>query len=917
MPLEIKRLRSFIHEKIPLELRFDLDILSRRRDLRGEEKQEEIIKLFRKYDIGNISQLGPGTNRYGLKLDGFVIKVATDRDGKVDNWKEFKMAKVLFPRVPRTHEVSENGSLLIAEYVQPFESYSEMLKYADQIREILREISSVCLIGDVGITSKNYANWGLRVGTNEVVCLDFAYVYDVTSDLFICRHCHANVMLMPNKDYTKLVCPNPACQKETLFEDIRAMISNEYHMEQIGDLSNEGYLMSSSDVPTELDDNKSNYLKRKKRNNKIKKEDINKNIEENKEDIDMFKNEVTLNAVTTDLPPHRFQGMVINAVNITDDNKVVATVDVDLKPEQILEPEVPQNTVETLVIDEEEFDDDSTVVFSAKIDDQSKLSKIQKSEKEIDDDNEPIEQVVFRRKFCDESNRAISILANKMAETLHSKAAYDELRNTIKNKKMLPEQYYREVSAAIFKSLGSFLMFDELEIDNPKTSGTHKELRANYELVNSNEYPDKQYQVLRMIERIYNTKMINVKEDFEDVVDIYNSIYGTPSIGCSEDYGPLDFSDTWAQMCMERLASKIGMDSSGRKIFKDQLINLWNDDEFDYNEDDNTVNESDDEILEPEVPQNTVETLVIDEEEDEEEFDYDEDTSNLSVEINYQDNNEIIVRLISEDAFGPINIPIYANIEKIDISKPSINMVDIRNDYWDWLAHMVPDIMFRTSNPDKYLHFNKDPFGEWQCHIVIIGKEDKDYIMGVFMVSEIYIDNSPVIDDENISTIDIYKTIKQLNKLVLDTIGNTCISHRLRSLSCKDLIHDESYINEVMVVENNDEEDEFDYNEDDNTVNESDDEILEPEVPQNTVETLVIDEEEDEVNELENAAIAALLEENKNPTVIEEEIQTTAEFIKSDTVVEVKNDNEHQVITDTNSTNEEEGVIIPQRRKRR
>ena len=902
--MEVKRLRSFIHEKIPLELRFDLDIISRRRDLRGEEKQEEIIKLFRKYDIGNISQLGPGTNRYGLKLDGFVIKVATDHDGKVDNWKEFKMAKVLFPRVPKTHEVSENGSLLIAEYVQPFESYSEMLKYSDQIREILREISSVCLIGDVGITSKNYANWGLRVGTDDVVCLDFAYVYDVTSDLFICRHCHANVMLMPNKDFTKLVCPNPACQKETLFEDIRSMISNEYHMEQIGDLSKEGYLMYSSDVPTELDDNKSNYLKRKKRNNKIKKEDVNKNIEEDKEDITMFKNEINLDTITINLPPHKFQGISINAINITDDNrtddnKVVSTVEVSTEPE-----ELSQDMIESTVIDEDEddFEDDSSVVFSAKIDDQSEILKIQKGQKEIINDDEPIEQpeyVVFRRQFCNESHKAISILANKMAETLHGKAAYDELRNTIKNKKLLPEQYYKEVSTAVFKSLGSFLMFDELEIDNPRSSGTHKELRANYELVNSNEYPDEQYQVLRMIERIYNTKLINMKEDFEEIVDVYNSIYGIPSVEFSEDYGPLNFSDTWAQMCMERLASKIGMDSSGRKIFKEQLINLWKDD-LDDDEDDGTVNESDED---EELSQDMIESTVIDEDED----DFEDDPPNLSVEINYQDNNEIIVRLISEDAFGSINIPMYANIEKIDISTKSINTVDIRNGYWDWLAHMVPDLMFRTSDPDKYLQFNKDPFEEWQCHIVIIGKEDKDYIMGVFMVSKIYIDYP----DE--STIDFYNVLYKLNKLVSDTIGNTWISHRFRSLSCKDLIHSEDYINEVMIY------DEEDDDEDDGTVNESDED---EELSQDMIESTVIDEDEDDfekaedvVEELEDAAIAALLEK-KNDT-IEEETQMTVKFTESNNIVEVENTNKDQTVIVSNSINEEEGVIIPRRRRRR
>ena len=90
-----KILRSLVQEIIPFGLRVDLDLLSRRRDIHNKEKHQELILLLRKYGIDDIVQLGPGTNRYTIRLKGYVIKFATDADGKIDNAKEFAMAKLL------------------------------------------------------------------------------------------------------------------------------------------------------------------------------------------------------------------------------------------------------------------------------------------------------------------------------------------------------------------------------------------------------------------------------------------------------------------------------------------------------------------------------------------------------------------------------------------------------------------------------------------------------------------------------------------------------------------------------------------------------------------------------------------------------------------------------------------------------
>ena len=260
-----KILRSLIHEKFPIDFRVEIYKLCLRRDIFNKEKQEELINLLRKYDIANFVQLGSGTNRYALKIDGFVIKFATDHDGIIDNLKEFKMAKRLYPYVIKVFEVAKNGTMLVCEYVQPFDSYYEMMGKQDTIREILQHMSTAYLIGDVGISEKNFSNWGTRIGTEVPVCLDFAYVYTVSSSLFICNFCQTNSMLVPDQNFYELYCSNKTkCGRKVKFEDIRSRIGNDVHNHEIGDLSEEGYLLAESNVLTLLDIERSNYLSKEK-----------------------------------------------------------------------------------------------------------------------------------------------------------------------------------------------------------------------------------------------------------------------------------------------------------------------------------------------------------------------------------------------------------------------------------------------------------------------------------------------------------------------------------------------------------------------------------------------------------------------------------------------------------------------------
>ena len=592
----VKTLRSLIQEKFPMELRVKIELLSRRRDITNKEKQDELFKLLREYEIENIVPLGPGTNRYAFKLNGFVIKVATDHDGKIDNLKEFKMAKRLYPYVTKTYEVSENGTLLVAEYIQPFSSYGEMLNYADKIREILTKLSSVYLIGDVGITSKNFANWGLRIGGTEPVCLDFAYVYEVSSELFICKHCKSGSMLVPNKDFTELVCPQPGCGKKYLFEDIRSKIGNDIHRHEIGDLTEEGYLLSESNVTTELSTGRSNYLVRK-----IK--------PSSKKSIPEKKEEIVLDNFVMEHEPSYYNGINGNSKYFKEDVKMA---NMDLLREA--------------AADVAKRSSDGGLVIRAKA--------------------------------------------------------------TLVNKKPRREQRHDVKPIAV--------QAEETTVEQP------------------------------------------VEETFDE---------GEESTLATDATGSV----------LPDLSGSYSMNESSEEETPE------------FDEDGNYTDEG-------------------------------SDTKFLSVEI-YPDDDVDVIKVKSSEAFGDVSIPFYTKLSDIDLSKNVPSVADDRNGIWDWLIHMVPDIMFYTQNPDRYLEINEYDIEEDQTHAVILDENEGTYIMGIYFIEGIWM----VDDDGNGHQVTDKDLLARLNKLIKEDIGYSRMSHLERSLTMKELIRTEESILESIVQEVSDE----------------------------------------------------------------------------------------------------------------
>ncbi len=836
-----KALRSLIHEVLPLDLRVELELLSRRRDIINEEKQEEILTLMRNYDIHNVVPLGPGTNRYAAKIEGFVVKFATDHDGKIDNFKEFKLAKRFFPDVSKIHEVSRNGSLLVAEYIIPFQSYSEMLKYADKIREKLRRISSVYLIGDVGISSVNYANWGLRVGTDEPTCLDFAYAYEVSSELFVCRACKSGGMLVPDKDFVNLHCS--ACGKRYSFEDIRGRIGNDLHNHEIGDLTEEGYVMTDSGIITQLDCQRSNYLIKKLNKKKVSEDDsdiVQDPVEESFDQIDVNnKEEKTMNG--QELMNHYVEskiGVTVTGAKVVDDEKPLTRKPAPIKPDKatisarvvsarVMEPDeaVPEATPAYTTSDTTTASQDG-LAFSGSINNDDNTEVIEAQEVIESNVQEETEEEVYDtedEEFDDESflinlKDHISEVSNRVGNFVKDGNLFDTVKATIIDYNMQPRTFYKSVQNCVFRSLMMFFNFTEREVPNKSGKGTHKDFEAPTTI--SPETHD----TLNFIKFMTMTpELSSINIDDPSIIDAFLDIYSEDMWG---------FQAEWIPYLKERIKIKIPVREDGVNLIADCIMSNWcRSDEaadvIDDSEGDDTEYEEeiDDGVVPEEVRINidnndfmVTKTFVpapntpdmsseeIDDDDDEDEYesddteddDYDDEATYLTVDI-FPDDDFDIVRVISDDVFGSISIPFYTKLEELSIDNHK-NLVDDRNGHWDWLSGMVPDLMFRCEDPEPWLRGNELECKENQTHIIILKKEDTgSYIMGIFYVGGIYIYDEGVpsanFDDD---------LLERLNVLLERSICITPISHLKRSISEEDIIYPEEYIQVYFSDENGD-----------------------------------------------------------------------------------------------------------------
>lgn len=205
---------------LPLDLKCKLAEVPLQKGMRATSRRDKVIELLDEYKI-NWVQLGTGTNRYIVKYDGYALKIALDQEGIADNKQEFAICESLMPNVAYAYEISSGGHLLVASYCPAFSTANEMYLHRNAISNILQNWSKRYLLGDVGISSVNFANWGLAPG-GRPVCIDYAYIFPVGINVFKCI-CGNQSMEFATGDFTKYRCTK--CKKEYEDRELRAKIS--------------------------------------------------------------------------------------------------------------------------------------------------------------------------------------------------------------------------------------------------------------------------------------------------------------------------------------------------------------------------------------------------------------------------------------------------------------------------------------------------------------------------------------------------------------------------------------------------------------------------------------------------------------------------------------------------------------------
>ena len=219
---------------LPENLKVDIAAVVHQWGMSASHRRDAILEAFNDYKTP-VQELGTGTNRLAVKYSNFALKIALDDEGIDDNRQEWVMSDRLKPGAAEAFEIScgivknndntfeiTGGHLLVADYVPALTSYGEMMLHQNEILAILSRWSKTCLLGDVGLTKKNFANWGMK--GNVIKCIDYAYVYPVDMSLFTCKCGSLNLEPERGK-FTDYICKD--CKTKYSASELRGRITNE------------------------------------------------------------------------------------------------------------------------------------------------------------------------------------------------------------------------------------------------------------------------------------------------------------------------------------------------------------------------------------------------------------------------------------------------------------------------------------------------------------------------------------------------------------------------------------------------------------------------------------------------------------------------------------------------------------------
>lgn len=184
----------------------------------NNERADYIEKLLS--PLGFV-ELGTGTNRIAFRKDGYVFKIALDRRGFVDNISEYYRSIEMPDVLAKVYET--NRTIIVCEYVNLL-SEEEFLTNKDEIKQVLDRLSARYVMGDLGLTQKNYCNWGYRAN-GDIVALDFAYLYPIKGNESV-MVCGCGGDIVPNSTYTGYKCNNPKCGIEYTASELHNYMTN-------------------------------------------------------------------------------------------------------------------------------------------------------------------------------------------------------------------------------------------------------------------------------------------------------------------------------------------------------------------------------------------------------------------------------------------------------------------------------------------------------------------------------------------------------------------------------------------------------------------------------------------------------------------------------------------------------------------
>lgn len=236
-------------QSLPADLRYSLGEVSYQIGMPPEARKQRCLDAFKAFNVP-VKDIGTGTNRFIVRYDGYVIKIGLDAEGVADNKQEWVMSPRLAPNVAPAHEISKGGHLLVASYAPAFSNLQEFMAYRKQIIPILQSWGASYLLGDVGLTAKNYANWGVLMG--KPVCIDYAYIFPADMDLFTCSICGSSAMCFTDNTYSEYKCSE--CGEKYPDRYLRMRISNDQRFRLFKNVSENSLRMTESQEIHEVSD---------------------------------------------------------------------------------------------------------------------------------------------------------------------------------------------------------------------------------------------------------------------------------------------------------------------------------------------------------------------------------------------------------------------------------------------------------------------------------------------------------------------------------------------------------------------------------------------------------------------------------------------------------------------------------------